>query len=79
MKGDWAKPIELPAINVDDWPMDPTACSAQRRIRAQDPISQWADDNPDKLNGVDLRPHVQSVPRRHPEFLQEHGLRHRAA
>lgn len=38
-------PIELPMINVNDWPMDPVACTHAGGFRELDPISLWADAN----------------------------------
>lgn len=39
-------PIDLPVINVDDWPMDPS-CFHAGGFRALDPISLWTDANKD--------------------------------
>jgi phospholipase C len=46
-RNEWAEPIELPEINVDDWAWLRPECmgSAFRK----DPISEWADANPGKL------------------------------
>jgi phospholipase C len=38
-------PITLPTINIDDWPMDPVACTHSGGFREVDPISHWADLN----------------------------------
>lgn len=43
------QPIDLPTINVDDWPMDPIACSHAGGFRELDPISLWADANQGKF------------------------------
>jgi len=49
-KGDWAKPIELPEINLSDYPqaIDPNTypqCKGMA-FKVHDPISEWADLNP---------------------------------
>jgi phosphoesterase family protein len=50
MKGDWAQPVTLPTINLDDFPMDPTACTTSETLIAEvggkDPISEYADSHP---------------------------------
>jgi phospholipase C len=43
MANDPAPPITLPMINIDDWPMDPNACSHSGGFKYLDPISKWAD------------------------------------
>jgi hypothetical protein len=54
-RGEWAEPIELPAVNVDDWAWGLPQCTGTG-FRHADPISQWADANPGKLsNEFDLR------------------------
>ncbi len=74
MKGQWAKPIELPAFSVDDWPQDPNLCSHTGGFREMDPISQWADLNPGKLGALDLRPELESYQATIRNFLKANNL-----
>lgn len=48
-------PVELPTINLDDWPMDPVACTHSGGFRELDPISIWADTNKGKFGKFDIR------------------------
>jgi len=50
-----ADPITLPTINLDDWPMDPNACSHSGGFKYADPISQWADATGKIPKRYDLR------------------------
>ncbi|MFT3692681.1 MAG: alkaline phosphatase family protein [Kofleriaceae bacterium] len=52
-KGDWAKPITLPTIDVSEWPMDPT-CFPTSYI-GTDPINEWANKFPDHIAQWDDR------------------------
>lgn len=69
-------PIDLPAINVDDWPMDPNACTHAGGFRELDPISLWADANRGKFGKYfDIRSardeYLGSIRR----FLRDHQTR----
>jgi len=55
MANEPADPITLPAINLDDWPMDPNACSHSGGFKYMDPISQWADATGKIPKRYDLR------------------------
>ena len=55
---DPAKPITLPAINPDDYPVLDAACKGGGFRVAADPISQYADEHPDAFGEQDLRPSV---------------------
>ncbi len=70
-RGEWAEPIELPIVNLDDWAWEDPGCVGTG-FRHTDPISQWADANPGKfakehdLRGVD--PEQRAIR----EFLRQH-------
>jgi hypothetical protein len=49
--GDPAPPIDIPTVDVTQWPMGP-ACSAARELHV---IEEWANRNPDRVAGMDLR------------------------
>ncbi len=70
-RGEWAPPIELPPVNVDDWAWQEMKCMGGG-FRYADPISQWADANPGKFaKEYDLRgadPEQRAVR----EFLRKH-------
>ena len=68
-RGDWAKPIELPMIDVDAWPMDPL-CTSGGPFRTNDFVEEWADANKDKLNAPDLRGERDSLMETIREFLR---------
>jgi len=55
MAGTPADPVELPAINLDDWPINPEKCSHSGGFKYQDPISQWADATGKVPKQYDLR------------------------
>ncbi len=71
-RGEWAPPVELPAINIDDWAWQDMKCKSGGGFRYHDPISEWADKNPGKIaKQYDLRgadPEQQVVR----EFLRKH-------
>ena len=74
-KGDWADPITLPTIDLDAWPMDPTACSHSGGFREQDPISIWANANRGQLpeaQGNDLRDDPKSYIDSIQNFLRQY-------
>ena len=52
-----AEPIKLPTFDSDEWPHDDAACvpASGGFIRADDPISDWADQHPEKFAGYDIR------------------------
>jgi hypothetical protein len=58
--GDWAPPIELPEINIDDWPM---GAECEDTFREDHPILAWANANPDRIAGLDLRPELDNYKR----------------
>jgi phospholipase C len=45
-KGDWAEPIELPAIDLSQYSEVMGGPCKGMAFRAKDPISEWADQNP---------------------------------
>jgi hypothetical protein len=68
-RGEWEPPIELPAINLEDYPMalmDP-ACKGSA-FRVQDPITEWADENPGQMQ--DWRDQGEGYHRGIVEFLR---------
>jgi hypothetical protein len=48
-KGDWAKPAEIPTIDIDAWDRNAAGCMATNPFIAGDPITEWANANPGKL------------------------------
>ena len=48
-KGDWAKPVEIPTIDIDDWDHNAQGCMASNPFIAGDPITDWANRNPGRL------------------------------
>jgi phospholipase C len=72
-RGDWAKPITLPTINVDDWPMS-AACEHSGGFRLADPISQWADAHPEAFVGIDLRGELPGYNQSIRNFLRGQGV-----
>lgn len=66
-KGDWAPPIELPAVDVTQWPMSPVCTSGT--LRDSHPILEWANTNPPVLAGFDLRPELPDYRRTIRDFL----------
>ncbi len=49
-RGEWAEPIELPKVNLDDYRplIDSAACKGQA-FRVHDPITEWVDANPGQM------------------------------
>jgi phospholipase C len=64
--GDWAAPIELPEVKIDDWPMT-AACEGTPR---EHPIVDWADANRGLLGEYDLRDEIDDYKRTIIEFLR---------
>lgn len=69
-----ADPIELPQINLDDWPMDPVACAHAGGFKYEykDPISQWADATGKIAKQYDLRDDPKSYLDGIRKFVLEH-------
>jgi phospholipase C len=65
-----APPVTLPEINIDDWPMDPTACSHSGGFRYADPISIWADESGAVPKRYDLRDDPDSYLKSIREFVR---------
>jgi phospholipase C len=55
--GDWAPPIQLPVVDASQWPMGPQ-CTGGMLREASHPVLEWADANPDRIAGLDLRPQL---------------------
>jgi len=49
MKGKPRPPVEIPAINIDDWDHTAAGCVATNPFIATDPITEWVNNNPGKL------------------------------
>jgi len=64
--GDWAPPIDLPAVNIDDWPMTAECVGT---FREDHPILAWADANPERIAGLDLRPELADYKKTIIDFL----------
>ena len=67
--GDWAEPIDIPALNLNDWPMG-AECSAGSAREDDHPILAWANANPDRLQGIDLRGELDDYKKTIIEFLK---------
>ena len=67
-KGDWAKPVTIPTIDPSTWTMGPSCTYSGAR---KDPISEWADQNPDRVQGLDLRGEVEDYERTIKSFLRD--------
>jgi len=65
--GDWKPPIEIPEVNVADYPMPPVCTPAA--VGAEHAVLEWADANPDRIAGFDLRPELPAYRRTIREFL----------
>jgi phospholipase C len=72
-KGQWAKPARLPIINSDEWPTTDASCmSSGGGFRTADPITQWADQDPSRFAGFDLRDDRDDYLRSIREFVRAH-------
>jgi hypothetical protein len=67
MRGDPRPPITLPEIDLSQWPQDPLACKGM--LSVDHPIISWADENPDRVIGRDLRPNLPEYRRQIRELL----------
>jgi phospholipase C len=68
MRGDPRLPVALPEIDLTQWPQDPAACKGGM-LRVDHPIISWADENPDRVKGLDLRPNIPEYRRQIRELL----------
>ncbi len=68
-KGDWKPPITLPAIDLNQWPQDPVACSGGVLREASHPVLDFANAHPDRVAGIDLRPQIPEYRRAIRDFL----------
>jgi phospholipase C len=66
-RGDPRPPITLPEIDLSQWPQDPLACKGM--LRVDHPIISWADENPDRVIGRDLRPNLPEYRRQIRQLL----------
>jgi len=73
-RGDWEKPIDLPEINLADYPVQAQICLSGDAIRGGDPISEWADANPEAFaRGIyDVRDDRIAYHQTIQEFLRKH-------
>jgi len=73
-KGDWAKPIELPELDLSTYNYNAQACMSGSSFRSTDPISQWADEHPTAFaRGLyDVRADREAYHRTIVDFLREH-------
>jgi phospholipase C len=73
-KGDWAQPIEIPAVDPTDatkWPMGAVCSSGS--VREAHPVLEWADAHPEFLGDRDLRPELPEYRRMIRDFLASHA------
>jgi phospholipase C len=72
-RGEWAPPIELPTINLADYPVEAPACLSGEAFRSTDPISQYADERPERFAGYDIRGDRESYHETIRAFLRDTG------
>jgi phospholipase C len=66
--GDWRPPITVPTIDVTQWPMGSECTGGALRLESH-PVLAWADANPDRIAGLDLRAQQPEYARAIREFL----------
>jgi phospholipase C len=66
-QGKWAKPVQLPAVNPDDWPM-PEVCTTGS-LREDHVVHVAADAHPERIAGFDLRGELPEYRRAIWDFL----------
>jgi phospholipase C len=62
-KGKPRPPVDIPAINIDDWDHNAAGCMAANPFIAGDPITEWANNNPGKLPDAraDMQAYHQAI------------------
>jgi phospholipase C len=76
LRGDPAPPIKLPVLDSEEWPAFDEACRSAGGFRvANDPITEWANENPEMFAGGDARDDNEAYLRSISDFLHEHGVR----
>jgi phospholipase C len=71
-KGTPNPPIELPEIDLSQWPMNPQMCKPAGSFLVEpDPFSAWADANPERIAGLDLRPQLPQYRKAIRDFLAQ--------
>jgi phospholipase C len=75
-RGEPAPPIELPKFNSEEWPFTDTACIPPQGgfLRADDPITAWADANPTAFKGYDLRGDTHEYLKSIHDFCVKNGV-----
>ena len=71
-RGEPRPPVAIPTIDSNEWPIDDASCISQGGFKPKDPISAWADANPSRFAGFDLRSEKEAYLRSIHEYLQEH-------
>ncbi len=71
-RGEWADPIELPAIDLTNFPVMDPMCLTGDAFRSTDPISQAADANPALFAGFDVRDEREQYHQTIREFLRRY-------
>jgi phospholipase C len=79
-RGEPAPPIELPALDALEWPVEHESCRSEGSFRtrptADDPISAWANANPGAFPAAyDLRAETDTYLRSISEYLRAQGVR----
>jgi phospholipase C len=55
-RGDWQPPIALPPVDTSVWPMSMECTGGMlARATASHPVLEWADANPERIAGLDMR------------------------
>jgi hypothetical protein len=76
-KGDWHPPIDLPAINLADWPTTAAACISSGRSQGNQhgdhPVIDWAEAHPELVAGLDLRDELPEYRKGIRDFLAQTG------
>jgi phospholipase C len=76
-RGEPAPPIELPVIDSGEFPTNDTSCGGVGGFprTVDDPLTAWADANPGKFAGYDLRADQGAYLRSISEYLRAQGVR----
>ncbi|HEU4732049.1 MAG TPA: alkaline phosphatase family protein [Kofleriaceae bacterium] len=67
-RGEWAPPIDLPVIDLAQWPMG-KECMAGSLAAGSHPVLEWADAHPERVAGLDRRAELPEYRRAIRDFL----------
>lgn len=66
--GNWKPPIEIPAVDITQWPMS-NVCTSGSLLTADHDVVAFFDAHPHLIEGLDLRPELPEYRRKLREFL----------